>query len=129
MQSWQQQQHHQNQAGRSIFMSSVVGLSNVIAVVVAFFATPVAYDRTVGYARRVMPEGTWGAPELVARLSREDLDDGAVQGGSFDKTYFGVNWWATRRWKLGLGWGHTLLDRFDSTGTTDSLQLRLQWVY
>lgn len=87
------------------------------------------YDRTVGYARRVMPEGSWGAPELVARLSREDLDDGAVQGGSFDKTYLGINWWATRRWKLGLGWGHTLLDRFDATGTTDSLQLRLQWVY
>ncbi|MEQ1892346.1 MAG: porin [Planctomycetota bacterium] len=87
------------------------------------------YDRTVGYARRVMPEGPWGAPELVARLSREDLDDGAVQGGSFDKTYLGINWWATRRWKLGLGWGHTLLDRFDATGTTDSLQLRLQWVY
>jgi phosphate-selective porin OprO/OprP len=87
------------------------------------------YDRTVGYARRVMPEGPWGAPELVARLSREDLDDGAVQGGAFDKSYLGVNWWATRRWKLGLGWGHTVLDRFDATGTTDSLQLRVQWVY
>lgn len=87
------------------------------------------YDRTVGYARRVMPEGPWGAPELVTRFSREDLDDGVVQGGAFDKTYVGINWWATRRWKVGLGWGHTLLDRFDSTGTTDSLQLRMQWVY
>lgn len=50
MQQWQQQ--NQNQAGRSIFMSSVVGLSNVIAVVVAFFATPIAYDRTVGWVQR-----------------------------------------------------------------------------
>jgi len=49
MQPWQQQ--NQNQAGRSIFMSSVTGLANVIAVVVAFFATPVAYQRTVGWVQ------------------------------------------------------------------------------
>ena len=50
MQQWQQQ--NPNQVGRSIFMSSVIGLSNVIAVVVAFFATPVAYDRSVGWVQR-----------------------------------------------------------------------------
>ena len=73
--------------------------------------------------------GRWGAPELVARFSHEDLDDGAVQGGKFDKTYLGLNWWATRRWKLGFGWGHTWLDRFGTTGVTDSFQTRLQWIY
>jgi phosphate-selective porin OprO and OprP len=87
------------------------------------------YDRTVGYARRVMPEGRWGAPELVVRFSHEDLDDGVVRGGTFDKTYVGLNWWATRRWKFGLGWGHTWLDRFGMTGITDSLQARWQWIY
>jgi phosphate-selective porin OprO/OprP len=87
------------------------------------------YDRTVGYARRVMPTGRWGAPELVARFSHDDLDDGAVQGGKFDKTYVGINWWATRRWKFGVGWGHTWLDRFGTTGVTDSVLTRIQWVY
>ena len=87
------------------------------------------YDRTVGYARRVMPKGRWGAPELVARFSNVDLDDGAVQGGKFNKTYLGINWWATRRWKAGFGWGHTWLDRFGKTGVTDSFQTRLQWIY
>jgi phosphate-selective porin OprO/OprP len=87
------------------------------------------YDRTVGYARRVMPKGRWGAPELVARFSHLDIDDGPVQGGTFDKTYLGINWWATRRWKLGFGWGHTWLDRFAVTGEADSFQSRLQWVY
>jgi len=87
------------------------------------------YDRTVGYARRVMPEGPWGAPELVARFSHVDLDDGAVQGGKFDKTYLGINWWATRRWKIGFGWGHTWLDRLGKTGVTDSFLTRIQWVY
>jgi phosphate-selective porin OprO and OprP len=87
------------------------------------------YDRTVGYARRIMPKGRWGAPELVARFSHEDLDDGVVQGGKLDKTYLGINWWATRRWKVGFGWGHTWLDRFGTTGVTDSYLTRLQWIY
>lgn len=87
------------------------------------------YDRTVGYARRVMPSGRWGAPELVVRFSHVDLDDGVVQGGTFNKTYLGLNWWATRRWKLGIGWGHTWLDRYGTTGHTDSFMSRFQWVY
>jgi phosphate-selective porin OprO/OprP len=87
------------------------------------------YDRTVGYARRVMPERRWGAPELVVRYSLLDLDDAAVSGGSFDKTYLGINWWATRRWKAGFGWGRTWLDRFGDTGRTDAYHSRLQWVF
>jgi phosphate-selective porin OprO and OprP len=87
------------------------------------------YDRTVGYARRVMPRGRWGAPELVVRLSRENLNGGTVQGGKFDKTYLGLNWWATRQWKLGFGWGRTWLDRFGATGVTNSFLARLQWIH
>jgi len=87
------------------------------------------YDRTVGFARRVMPRGRWGAPELVARFSHVDLNDGVVQGGSFDKTYLGVNWWATRKWKAGFGWGRTKLERFGTIGVTDSYLTRLQWIY
>jgi len=87
------------------------------------------YDRTVGYARRVMPTGRWGAPELVVRFSHVDLTDSAVQGGTFDNTYVGINWWATRRWKLGAGWGRTWLDRFGKSGVTNSVLTRLQWIY
>jgi phosphate-selective porin OprO/OprP len=65
------------------------------------------YDRNVGYARRVIPVGRWGAPELVARVSHVDLDNRSIAGGEFDKTYLGLNWWATTRWKFGVGWGHT----------------------
>jgi phosphate-selective porin OprO/OprP len=87
------------------------------------------YDRTVGYARRVMPAGRWGAPELVARVAHVDLNDGAVQGGQFNLTYLGLNWWATRRWKFGFGWSRTKLDRFGTTGVTDSYLTRLQWIF
>jgi phosphate-selective porin OprO/OprP len=61
------------------------------------------YDTSVGYARRVRPSGANGALELVARASRVDLDDGAVQGGRFVKSYLGANWWATPRLKFGGG--------------------------
>ena len=87
------------------------------------------YDRTAGFARRIIPEGKWGAPELVARFAHVDLDDGAVHGGSFNETYLGINWWATQRWKFGVGWNHTWLDRFDTTGQTDFVMARIQWIY
>ncbi len=87
------------------------------------------YDPTVGYARRVTPGGTHGAIELVARLSFVDLDDGAIQGGRFKKTYVGANWWATHRWKVGMGWGRTWLDDQGVTGITDAILARIQWVY
>jgi phosphate-selective porin OprO/OprP len=87
------------------------------------------YDRNVGYARRVIPKGYGGAPELVVRFSSVDLDSGPVSGGSFDKTYLGVNWWATTRWKFGVGWGHTWLDRNGLNGESDTILTRIQWVY
>jgi phosphate-selective porin OprO/OprP len=87
------------------------------------------YDRNVGYARRVIPKGYGGAPELVVRFSTVDLDSGPVSGGSFDKTYLGVNWWATTRWKFGVGWGHTWLDRNGLNGESDTILTRIQWVY
>ena len=78
----------------------------------------------------------WRVADLRVRLTpRADRDavlgvrDGVVQGGSYDKTYLGINWWATRRWKLGFGWGRTWLDRFSTTGHTDSFLTRIQWVY
>jgi phosphate-selective porin OprO/OprP len=87
------------------------------------------YDQTVAYARRVRPTGPYGALELVARVSRVDLDDGPVRGGQFTKTYLGANWWATNRWRFGAGWGRTWLDAKGETGVTDALLIRAQWVY
>ena len=87
------------------------------------------YDPTVGYARRVPASRGDGEIELVARLSFADLDDAAVRGGRFRKTYLGANWWATNRWKFGAGWGRTWLDEGGTRGVTDALLMRVQWVY
>lgn len=87
------------------------------------------YDRTRGVMRRVVPRGRWGAFELMARYAAVDLDGGTVRGGRYDRIEIGLNWWATTRWKAGLLWGHVRLDRFGTTGQTDTLLTRLQWIY
>jgi phosphate-selective porin OprO and OprP len=87
------------------------------------------YDRTVGYARRVMPKRRWGAPELVARFSAVDLEDATVRGGTYTRFFTGINWWGSHRWRASAGWGRTWLERAGKMGTENSLLLRLQWVY
>jgi phosphate-selective porin OprO/OprP len=87
------------------------------------------YDRTSGLARRLIPTARWGAPELMARYSAVDLNSGDVLGGSFDRFEVGANWWATTRWKWGLLAGRTWSRQGGSSGRTDSLLIRGQWVY
>jgi phosphate-selective porin len=87
------------------------------------------YDTTVAYARRVMPRRIWGAWEIVGRYSHVDVTDGPIDGGIFDRETIGLNWWATRRWKIGVDYGYITLDRFNLTGRTDAVHMRMQWVY
>ena len=87
------------------------------------------YDKTVGYARRIIPRSRWGAVELVGRFGYVDLDDALVKGGTFAKWYAGANWWASRQWKFGVGYGLADLDLLDTTGRTQMLHARLQWIY
>lgn len=90
---------------------------------------PRPYDRNVAYARRMPVTGRHGEVELVARIGRVDLDDAAVSGGTMEKWYVGVNWWATKRWRATLGYGDTDLGRFGLDGNTKILLTRLQWIY
>lgn len=87
------------------------------------------YDRRVGYARRVLPTRKWGAVELVARVGKVDLDAPMVRGGYLTKWYAGVNWWATRRWRISAGGGRATLDRFGTIGYTNQVFTRVQWIY
>ena len=87
------------------------------------------YDKNVGYARRIIPKGRMGAWEAVARYSYLDLTDQDIDGGRLNKWYFGLNWWASRQWKLGVGYGLADLNKAGLKGRTNSLILRVQWVY
>jgi phosphate-selective porin len=87
------------------------------------------YDKQVAFARRVLPGRTWGAWELVGRYAHVDMEDALVDGGLVDRWTAGINWWATRRWKLGFDYGLIELDRFDTRGVTHAFHTRVQWVY
>jgi phosphate-selective porin OprO/OprP len=87
------------------------------------------YDRKAGYARRILPQGRWGAVELIGRYGHVDLDDKTVRGGTMDGWWAGVNWWANNRCKASVGYGNIDLDRFGVTGNTKALLTRLQWIY
>jgi len=87
------------------------------------------YDRKVGYARRVLPERRWGAVELIARYGEVDLTDRDLDGGVLEKWFAGVNWWASRRWRISLGYGTALLDKNSLEGATRQTLLRVQWIF
>ena len=87
------------------------------------------YDKLVGYARRIIPKSRGGAVELVGRFGYLDIDDTLIKGGKLKKWYFGANWWASRQWKFGVGYGLADLDKFNTTGRTQMLITRLQWIY
>jgi phosphate-selective porin OprO/OprP len=87
------------------------------------------YDKKVGYARRIIPKPRWGAVELVGRYGYVDIDTPLVSGGEIAKIYAGVNWWASRQWKIGMGYGQADLDRFNTSGRTHMLITRVQWIY
>src|SRR5262245_19447134 len=87
------------------------------------------YDKKVAYARRILPQHKMGAFEIVGRYSHVDVDDGLVEGGIFDRGTIGLNWWATRRWKIGFDYGLINLDRDGLNGVTHAFPTRLQSVY
>jgi phosphate-selective porin len=87
------------------------------------------YDKKVGYTRRIIPKSRWGAVELVGRFSYVDLDDRLVHGGQLKKWYAGANWWASRQWKLGLGYGNANLDKANTSGRTQMIHTRVQWMW
>ncbi len=86
------------------------------------------YTQILGYSQRVKPYTKWGALEPLIRYGYVDLDDGGVDGGKMKKWYLGLNWWATPRWKVSVGYGDIDLERFDTTGNTKQLLMRLQWI-
>jgi phosphate-selective porin len=87
------------------------------------------YDKKVAYARRVIPQGKWGAWETVFRVSRVNLTSRNIDGGILTKFTFGLNWWATQHWKVGMFYGVSNLKKDDILGVTNNFQWRIQWIY
>ena len=87
------------------------------------------YDRALGGGRNPVPHGRLGALELIARYAHVDISNAGVDGGVLGKWYLGVNWWASRQWKMGAGYGIADLARGGTDGRTGIAIARLQWLY
>jgi len=87
------------------------------------------YDRNVAFARRPIPTRRWGAVELTARYSRQDLDNKSIHGGVMNKGTLDLNWFLNRRCKLAVSGGFANLDRAGLDGLTKILQTRMQYVF
>ena len=87
------------------------------------------YDRKVGYARRVIPKGRWGAVELIARYGLVDVTDKGVDGELPDQV--------VRRRELVRPTGASAsarlrprdTDKLGKTGRTNQYFTRVQWAY
>ena len=90
-----------SQAGRSIFMSSVQGLANTLAVVVTFVGAPPLYSKTIdwvqsftthhyGYGFEDLTAFAWGCVcgALVFFISRASISTALVMGGLAVATRF-----------------------------------------
>jgi phosphate-selective porin OprO/OprP len=87
------------------------------------------YVRAIGNAFLVRPRSRFGAVEVVVKYSHLDLRDGGIDGGVLGKWHYGVNWWASAQWKLGLSYGDADLDRGGVRGNTKMLLTRVQWLW
>ena len=90
-----------SQASRSIFMSSIQGLANTLAVVVTFVGAPPLYSKTVhwvqafttrhyGYGIEDLTAFAWGCVcgVLVFFISRASISTALVMGGLAIATRF-----------------------------------------
>ena len=92
------------------------------------------YNTAGGYFRAISPrktvfEGGPGAWEAVLRLSYIDLDSEAINGGRFWRLTPMVNWHLSDHLRLEFAYGVGQLDRFNTVGTTQFFQTRLQFQF
>jgi phosphate-selective porin len=113
---------HSPQTGNPVLSGSYVAAS--------WFLQPVRrpYDPAVSFARRPIPGNAVGAVEFAGRLSRLDMDDAGVTGGTMTTWYGGVNWWVGTSWRVSAGYVHSRLDRFGTRGTEHAIHTRIQFL-
>jgi phosphate-selective porin OprO/OprP len=89
------------------------------------YNAPGAYFLGVSPDRSIYDKGP-GAWEAVLHVSFSDFDSGTLQGGKFWRVTPMINWHMSDNFRLELGYGYGVLDRFDLHGHTQFFQMRVQ---
>ncbi len=71
--------------------------------------------------------GGWGAVEAVLRFSYLDLDDGTIEGGKLWRITPMVNWYLSKYVRFEIGYGYSVLDRYQLKGVTQLFQSRIHF--
>jgi len=89
-----------------------------------------AYNRKSGALDRLQVatpvyQGGKGAWEIAVRWSNLDLTDGLIEGGEMKILSLGLNWWAAPLINASINYRHIDLDRFDISGGSNGLNVRV----
>ena len=89
------------------------------------------YNTRGGYFNQISPinpvrAGGIGAFEIVGHYSYSDFDAGTLKGGKYWRITPMLNWYFSDNARLELTYGYGSLNRFNVTGKTHFLQIRLQ---
>jgi len=80
------------------------------------------------YPKRSVFKGGTGAFEATMHATYTDANSGAIQGGKFWRVGPIFAWYPSYEFRVTLGYGYGVLDRFGENGRTHFLQSRIQFM-
>jgi phosphate-selective porin OprO/OprP len=80
------------------------------------------------YPKRPLGRGGLGAFEATLHYSYADANSGTIEGGKFWRVSPMLAWYPTFEFRVTLGYGYGVLDRFSQSGGTSFLQSRIQFM-
>jgi len=80
------------------------------------------------YPKRPLFKGGLGAFEATLHYSYADANSGTIEGGKFWRVSPMLAWYPSFEFRVTLGYGYGVLDRFGEHGATNFLQSRIQFM-
>ena len=80
------------------------------------------------YPKHSLFNGGTGAFEATVHATYTNADDGNIQGGKFWRVTPTLAWYPSYEFRITLGYGYGVLDRFGTNGATHFFQSRIQFM-
>jgi phosphate-selective porin OprO/OprP len=80
------------------------------------------------YPKKSLFKGGMGAFEATVHATYTDANSGNIQGGKFWRVSPMLAWYPSYEFRVTVGYGYGVLDRFGTSGTTHFFQSRIQFM-